>query len=85
MVKSPTNRQWLLRLDKGLNPDITVAIRMCPDNINILDYYIFPHIAVREATLHLKSQSHLGIDVYRFDSLEFLYQLTSHVPLSKVS
>lgn len=84
IVKSPTNRQWLLRLDRGLDPDITVAVRMSHDNINIQDYYIFPHIAVREATLHLKSKSHLGLDAYRFDSLEFLYQLTARVPLDKV-
>ncbi len=32
--------RWLIRVDAGLRPDITVAVRMDAENRNPLDYYL---------------------------------------------
>lgn len=85
ITKSPSNHQWLLRFDSGLEPDITVAVRMKPDNFNILDYYIIPHLAIQDDILKIKSLDQFTLDIYRFDSLDFLYKSTTLIPLSKAS
>jgi DNA invertase Pin-like site-specific DNA recombinase len=36
--------RWVIRLDAGLKPDITVAVRMDPTNEKPLDYYLLPAI-----------------------------------------
>src|SRR5580700_4823952 len=36
--------RWLVRLDDGLKPDITVAVRMDAANAGIRDYYLLPAI-----------------------------------------
>ena len=38
------SHRWLIRLDSGLAPDITVAVRMDADNRAALDYYLLPRI-----------------------------------------
>jgi hypothetical protein len=35
---------WNLRLDTALRPDITIAMRLAPDNEQPLDYYLLPQI-----------------------------------------
>src|SRR3546814_9476695 len=41
--------RWQLRFDTGLDPDITIAMRMDARNRRPLDFYIFPRIDVASA------------------------------------
>jgi DNA invertase Pin-like site-specific DNA recombinase len=69
--------RWRLRLDAGLLPDITVAVRMDERNAAPFDYYLLPSIDMNDRKMRLAEQNPLALDAYRFDSLEFLYALTS--------
>ena len=45
--------RWKARLDVGLRPDITIAVRMAADNVAVRDYYLLPWIDVGAAP-HLR-------------------------------
>ncbi|WP_375786312.1 recombinase family protein [Bradyrhizobium sp. Pha-3] len=69
--------RWRIRLDTGLVPDITVAVRLDSSNVHPLDYYIFPSIDMSVPRLKLQEHNPLSLDAYRCASLEFLYSLAS--------
>jgi hypothetical protein len=55
------HHRWLIRLDAGLRPDITLAVRMAPGNREILDYYLLPQIDLRPARLRMGQDN--GLDL----------------------
>lgn len=65
--------RWRLRFDVGLQPDITIAIRMDAANKAPLDYYLLPRIDIASEKLKLAEENGLSLDGYRFDSLEPFY------------
>lgn len=67
--------RWRIRLDTGLVPDITIAVRMDDVNEAPLDYYVLPSIDMTMSRLKLAAQNGLSIDAYRFDTLKFFYAL----------
>lgn len=69
--------RWKVRLDQGLRPDITVAVRMCADNIAVRDYYVLPWLDVGSiSNLRLASENGIRLDAYRFDALDAFFDLT---------
>ena len=73
--------RWRLRFDTGLQPDITVAVRMDVQNLAALDYYLLPAIDIASTKLKLVEDNGLAVDGYRFDSLDTLYDLVRPVPI----
>lgn len=69
--------RWRLRFDTGLNPDITVAIRMGARNRHPLDFYLFPKIDRASAAIRLAEENGLSLDAYRFETLDILYELAA--------
>jgi hypothetical protein len=67
--------RWRIRLDTGLLPDMTVAVRLDAANLGPLDYYIFPSLDMNLPHLKLSENNHICLDAYRFGSLDFLYSL----------
>lgn len=67
--------RWRLRFDTGLDPDITVAVRMNARNQRPLDFYLFPKIDRASAEVRLAEENGLSLDAYRFETLDFLYEL----------
>jgi hypothetical protein len=67
--------RWVIRFDTSLNPDITVAARMAPDNSAILDYYLFPSIDVLSDHCRLARENGMVLDVYRTPDLTSLVNL----------
>lgn len=67
--------RWQIRLDTGLLPDITVAVRLRASDLAPLDYYIFPSIDMASPRLKLAENNSLSLDCYRFETLDFLYSL----------
>jgi len=65
--------RWLVRLDAGLSPDITVAVRMSADNENPLDYYLLPRLDMTFEKLLLAEDNAVGLDTYRFVTLDFFF------------
>ena len=77
--------RWVIRLDAGLTPDITVAVRLAPDNKGVLDYYLLPAIDVTVSRLRLAEENGVGLDVYRFETLNYLYSLAMRVNLKEIA
>ncbi|MBR1223779.1 recombinase family protein [Bradyrhizobium sp. AUGA SZCCT0176] len=67
--------RWRIRLDTGLLPDITVAVRLRATDCEPLDYYVFPSIDMALPRLKLAENNSLSLDAYRFETLDFLYSL----------
>jgi DNA invertase Pin-like site-specific DNA recombinase len=63
--------RWLVRVDAGLKPDLTVAVRMRADNIEPLDYYLLPRLDLTFERLKLAEDNPLSLEAYRFDDLDF--------------
>lgn len=69
--------RWKLRLDTGLRPDITVAVRMEPDHRETRDYYLLPWIDFSGARIRLAEQNGFCLDAYRVDSLDAFFYLAA--------
>jgi hypothetical protein len=69
--------RWKIRLDAGLRPDISIAVRMAPQNTGALDYYLLPQIDLGQlARVNLAEANRVHLDAYRFDSLQALFYLS---------
>jgi len=79
------SRRWTIRFDTALNPDITVAARMDPDNDGIQDYYLLPATDISGESLRLAEQNGLYFDAYRFDTLDYFFYLARRASILEVS
>jgi len=77
--------RWRIRFDTGLRPDITVAIRMDPENRAAADYYLLPRLDMTAPGLRLAEDNGMSLDSYRFETLDALYALASRVSLLEVA
>jgi len=77
--------RWKLRLDTGLRPDITVAIRMDEANRGVFDYYLLPSIDISMAKLRLREENGFFLDAYRFDSLDSFFYLAARTQVRMAS
>jgi len=77
--------RWKIRLDTGLSPDLTVAIRMDQANEFPLDYYILPTQEIEMNRLRLSEENGLMLDAFRFGSLEYFFQLTERSRITEIA
>jgi len=77
--------RWHIHLDTGLQPDISVAVRMDASNRNALDYYLLPRLDMTVPKLRLAQANGVSLDCYRFDSLDYLFQLASRTDLLRAA
>jgi DNA invertase Pin-like site-specific DNA recombinase len=77
--------RWKIRFDVGLWPDITVAVRMDPENREALDYYLLPRIDMTRPRLRLAESNGVSIDSYRFEDLDALFELAARAELLEVA
>ena len=77
--------RWAIRLDTGLHPDLTVAVRMAEGNDDILDYYLLPAIDITVGKLRLADDNGVGLDAYRFASLDYLFGMAERVHLREAA
>ena len=75
--------RWKMRLDSGLEPDVTIAIRMDAQNQQPLDYYLLPSIDIENPKLRLNEHNGLALDAYRFDDLEAFFFMTEREPIKE--
>lgn len=71
--------RWLIRLDTGLKPDITIVVRMDADNREPFDYYLLPSIDMDVGKLTLAEDNAVNLDTYRFNNLQFFFGLGRRV------
>ena len=72
-----------IRLDAGLVPDITIAVRMNEANAVPLDYYLLPSIDMPLPCLRLGRENGLSLDAYRFGTLDFFSALAGRAKFSE--
>jgi DNA invertase Pin-like site-specific DNA recombinase len=77
--------RWHVRLDTGLQPDITIAVRMNSHNSEPLDYYLLPKIDVHDASVRLAEHNGIWLDAYRFDDLGRFFELCARENLKVAS
>ncbi len=73
--------RWTIRFDRGLDPDLTIAVRMDALNAAPLDYYLLPSLDVRAERLRVAHENFFGIDAYRYESLDYFFALGELVPI----
>jgi hypothetical protein len=77
--------RWLLRFEESLRPDLTIAVRMDETNQAIKDYYLLPALDRSVPNLRLTESNHALLDSYRFDDLEFFFQMAERIPVEAVA
>jgi DNA invertase Pin-like site-specific DNA recombinase len=82
---SAGSMRWNLRFDASLRPDVTIAIRLEPDNQSVRDYYLFPGTDLFTTRLRLKGENGLLLDLYRFDDLRFLVGMAERTLIERVA
>jgi len=76
--------RWRVRLDAGLRPDITVAVRMEPDNRRVRDYYLLPWLDVgSNPHFGMAEENGIHLDAYRAEDLSPLYHLLRRHPVER--
>ncbi|MDE2808459.1 MAG: recombinase family protein [Gemmatimonadota bacterium] len=79
------SRRWKVRLDTGLGPDLTVALRMDDVNEAILDYYLLPLSILDTNRLGLAEENGLMLDAFRFDTLDRFFAMAERAPISEIA
>lgn len=74
--------RWVIRLDEGLKPDITIAVRMTATNDGIRDFYVLPGIDMTWEKLRIAEENGIFLDAYRADTLDEFFQLARHTPIA---
>ena len=76
--------RWKIRLDTGLLPDITVAIRMNPENTKPQDYYLLPLTESTNDKIRLADENGLMFDAFRFETLDYLFAMAERTFLNEI-
>jgi len=77
--------RWKIRFDAALQPDITIAVRMDQRNKNIHDYYLLPYIEFGNESLRITEDNVGLLDSFRFDTLEFLWEIVININIDKAA
>lgn len=78
--------RWKVRLDAGLHPDITIAVRMDETNQVACDYYVLPWLDVGAAApLRLSEDNGVFLDSYRFDSLDAFFRMVERTNVAEAA
>ncbi len=78
-------RRWKIRLDTGLAPDLTVALRMNGANEAVLDYYILPLSVLHTNRIRLAEDNGFMLDAFRFDTLAFFFAMAERARISDLA
>lgn len=74
--------RWKVRLDSGLKPDITIAVRMDEANQGVRDYYLLPWIDIGAlGKVRMAETNGVFLDAFRFDDLEPFFELTQRAAI----
>jgi DNA invertase Pin-like site-specific DNA recombinase len=84
-VTTTGSPRWTIRFDRGLDPDLTIAVRMDASNAQALDYYILPSLDVHADRLRVASENFFGIDAYRYESLDYFFGMAQVVPVEALA
>jgi len=79
------NLFWKVRLDAGLCPDLTVAVRLAPENQIALDYYLLPKLDIAVPRINLAERNPIELENFRFENLDYLYGMAARTRLRRAA
>jgi hypothetical protein len=85
LVTDGGSSRWIIRLDEGLKPDITVAIRMDATNEGVRDYYLLPAIDMTWENLRVAEENGVYLDAYRFETLDYFIGMAERIKLEEAA
>jgi hypothetical protein len=77
--------RWVVRLDSGLKPDITVAVRMDVGNETMRDYYLLPAIDMTWENLRVAEENGIYLDAYRFETLDYFLGMAGRIKFQEAA
>ena len=77
--------RWNVYFDTSFRPDVTIAVRLQPDNDTVRDYYLFPGSDFCTKHLRLAPDNGVLIDLFRFDDLRFLFSMAERTSIESVA
>ena len=77
--------RWVIRLDEGLKPDITIAVRLDETNAGIRDYYLLPALDMTWGKLRMAEENGVYLDVYRFEALDYFYVIAERCRIGEAA
>jgi len=77
--------RWKIRLDTGLAPDLTVAIRMEVNNQRPLDYYLLPSFDMSTDRIRLADENGFMLDAFRFESLDYFFSMAERARIAEIA
>jgi DNA invertase Pin-like site-specific DNA recombinase len=84
-ITTAGSSRWVIRLDEGLKPDITVAVRMTATNEGIRDYYLLPAIDMTWENLRIAEENGVYLDGYRFDTLDYFLGMAERIKFEEAA
>ena len=79
------SKRWKIRLDTGLAPDLTVALRMDAANEAVLDYYLLPLPMLDTNRIRLAEENGLMLDAFRFETLDHFFAMAERALISELA
>ena len=77
--------RWVVRLDSGLKPDITIAVRMDATNEGIRDYYLLPALDMTWENLRMAEENGVYLDAYRFEDLDYFMGMVQRTRIEEAA
>ena len=77
--------RWVIRLDEGLKPDITIAVRLDETNTGIRDYYLLPALDMTWGKLRMAEENGIYLDAYQFDALDYFYGMAERCRIEEAA
>lgn len=77
--------RWSLCLGRSSLTDVTIAVRLKPGNSEILDYFLLPNLDQLGKRVLIAKDNPCGLDVYRFDTLDFFFSLSKRCNLERTT
>lgn len=65
--------------------DVTIAVRMDAANEGIRDYYVLPGLDMTWENLRVAEANGIGLDTYRFDTLDCFFGMAERVKLEELA
>ncbi len=87
VTTSRGSSRWLIRLDWGLGPDLTIAARLEAGNDRIRDFYLLPMIDMTAEKLgrRMADQNGVEMDAYRVDDLSKFFRMTERTLIHEMT
>jgi DNA invertase Pin-like site-specific DNA recombinase len=77
--------RWMIRLDEGLKPDITIAVRLDETNTGIRDYYLLPALDMTWGKLRMAEENGIYLDAYQFEALDYFYGMAERCRIEEAA